>query len=97
MANIITKLTARIADFYKTNKKPCKAYATEAAADKAGEKMADIARVYFCGEDGDDVDYVVFYFAPMGKWVACINLSEVMNRKDCKGGYIGICTGFFTY
>lgn len=38
MSTIIEKLTARIEEYYATNKNPCKNYATEEAAKKATKK-----------------------------------------------------------
>jgi hypothetical protein len=100
MANIITELTARIEDYRATNKQPCKNYATEAAAEKATAKMAQAAATYFDKErrvDARPADYVVFYVPAWGRWVGCINMSGLINRANSTGGYLGFCTGFFTY
>lgn len=97
MANIIKDLTARIEEYRLTNKQPCKNYATEAAAEKAVSKMAAQAAVYLTGrQDEAPANYVVFYIEAWGRWVGCIDLSEVLRRKNA-GGYIGCCTGFYTY
>lgn len=98
--NIIKHLTARIEEYYATNKNPCKHYATEAAAEKATAKMAQQAATYFDKDrraDARSADYVVFYFEPMGRWVGCINMTELLNRPNSTGGYLGVCTGFFTW
>ncbi|AEX56079.1 hypothetical protein KL1_00038 [Burkholderia phage vB_BceS_KL1] len=100
MANIIKELTARIEDYRATNKQPCKNYATEAAAEKATAAMAQKAATYFDKQgraDARPADYVVFYVEAWGRWVGCINLSELLRRDTSTGGYLGICTGFFTY
>ncbi|ALH23768.1 hypothetical protein FDH70_gp62 [Pseudomonas phage PaMx25] len=100
MANIITELTARIEDYRSTNKNPCKNYATQAAAEKATAKMAQAAATYFDKqnrEDAPSADYVVFYVEAWGRWVGCINLSELLRRSNSTGGYLGFCKDFFTY
>jgi predicted ATPase len=98
--NIIASLTARIEEYRAENKQPCKNYASEAAAEKAAAKMAQIAATHFDRQgraDAPPAQYVVFYIAAWGRWVACINMSELMNRSSSTGGYIGICKGFFTF
>jgi hypothetical protein len=100
MANIIANLTARIEEYRAENKNPCKNYATEAAAEKATLDMAQRAANHFDRDQRKDVppaDYLVFYVEAWGRWVGCINMSEVMRRPTSTGGYIGICTGFFTW
>lgn len=97
MANIIKSLTARIEDYRKTNKNPCKNYATEAAAEKATAATALKAAQYLQSrEDAEPADYVVFYVESWGRWVGCINLSEVLRRPNA-GGYLGVCADFFTW
>lgn len=100
MANIITKLTASIEEYRAENKNPCKNYATEAAAEKATAAMAQKAATYFDKQgraDAPEADYVVFYVEAWGRWVGCINLSDLMRRSNSTGGYIGICPGFYTF
>lgn len=100
MTHLIAELTARIEDFRSTNKNPCKSYTTEAAADKAGNEMALKAAGYFSTGPVEEVKsarYVVFYVAAWGRWVACIDLTELLQRKTSTGGYLGYCKGFFTY
>ena len=100
MSTIIEKLTARIEEYYATNKNPCKNYATEEAAKKATKKMAQEAATYFDLEnrkDAPEADYVVFYVEKMGRWVGCINLSELLHRANSTGGYLGFCRNFFTW
>jgi len=95
--NLITDLTARIEAYRATNKNPCKNYATEAAAEKATAKMAKDAAVYFTSNpEARPAQYVVFYNEAWGRWVGCINLGELLMRKG-SGGYLGYCTGFYTY
>lgn len=100
MANVIRDLTARIEEYRSTNKRPCKNYATEAAAEKATADMAQRAATYFDKQnraDAPSAHYVVFYVEAWGRWVGCINLSELIQRSNSTGGYLGFCTGFFTY
>ena len=98
MANVITTLTARIEDYRSENKNPCKNYATQAAAEKATALMAKRAAAHFSiKDDAPSADYVVFYIEAWGRWVGCINLNELIRRPGAAGGYMGFCTGFFTY
>lgn len=101
MANIIKQLTARVEDYYTTNKKPCKLYKTEEAAEFATSNMAQAAANYFLrheiGTDAASADYVVFYVESIGKWVGAINLSELLRRPESTGGYLGFCKGFYTW
>ncbi len=41
--------------------------------------------------------YVVFYVEAWGRWVGCIDQSEVMQRASSTGGYLGVAKGFFVY
>lgn len=100
MSNIIETLTARIEDYRKENKNPCKNYATKEAAEKATAKMALEAAAYFNHPDNlqfESAKYVVFYVEAWGRWVGCINLSELIRRSTSTGGYLGFCTGFYTW
>ena len=98
--NVIANLTARIEDYRKTNKNPCKSYATQAAAEKATAKMAQDAANYFDAQrrtDAPSARYVVFYNEAWGRWVGAIDLTELLQRNTSVGGYLGFCTGFYTY
>ena len=96
--NIIDTLTARIEDYRTTNKQPCKNYATKIAAEKATAKMAQDAANYFsCTSDAAPAQYIVFFNEAWGRWVGAIDLSELIRRKGHLGGYLGFCTGFYTY
>lgn len=98
--NIIDNLTARIEDYRSTNKKPCKSYATRAAAEKATAAMAQTAASYFDKAGRTDAPcarYVVFYVEPWGRWVGAVDLTDLLRRENSTGGYLGVCTGFFTY
>jgi hypothetical protein len=98
--NIINDLTARIEEYRATNKQPCKNYATEAAAEKATAEMAQRAATYFDQQgraDARPANYVVFYNEAWGRWVGAIDLTNLLNRSNSTGGYLGFCTGFFTY
>lgn len=59
--------------------------------------MAQKAATYFDKQgraDARPADYVVFYVEAWGRWVGCVNLSELLRRDTSTGGYLGICTGF---
>lgn len=97
--NIITKVTARIEERMTETKNPCKHYKTQDAADKAGAKMAQRAANHFrahANKEAKPANYVVFEIENLG-WVAAIDLTGLINRPDMSGGYLGCCTGFFTY
>jgi hypothetical protein len=98
--NIIDNLIARIEDYRATNKQPCKSYATKAAAEKATATMAQRAATYFDQQNRTDArpaNYVVFYNEAWGRWVGAIDLTNLLNRSNTTGGYLGFCTGFYTY
>ena len=97
--NIITTLTVRIEGYRADNKNPCKNYATEANAEKATLAMATEAAKYFTrsGSSVTPARYVVFYVEAWGRWVGCIDMTELLQRPTSTGGYIGFCTGFFCY
>jgi len=100
MANIIAELTARIEEYRATNKNPCKNYATEATAEKATAKAAQEIATYFdkqSREDAPSARYVVFYVEAWGRWVGCIDMSELLRRSNSTGGYLGVQPGFFKY
>lgn len=98
--DIIATLTARIEDYRATNKTPCKSYATQAAAEKATAEMARKAAIHF-DRNGDlnarPARYVVFFNEAWGRWVGAIDLTELLRRENSSGGYLGCCTGFYTY
>lgn len=98
--NVVTTLIARIEDCRKTNKAPCKSYATEAAAEKATAKMAQRAATYFDSNnrvDAPSANYIVFFVPSWGRWVGAIDINDLIRRSNSTGGFLGICTGFFTY
>jgi hypothetical protein len=98
--DIIADITARIEDYRTTNKNPCKNYATREAAEKASAAMAQKAATYFDREgrkDARPARFVVFHVAPWGRWVGAIDLTELLSRPNVTGGYLGVCTGFYTY
>ena len=94
--NIIDTVTARIEDYRLTNKQPCKNYATKEAAEKATAKAAASAGRYF-DRDSTSARYVVFLIPAWGRWVGALDYSELLTRKTCTGGYLGVITGFYTY
>jgi predicted ATPase len=99
--NIITSLTERIEDYRLTNKQPCKNYSTQEAAEKATARMANDVAAYFTRhtphEAVKSANYVVFYVEAWGRWVGCIDMTELLGRKTSTGGYVGFCKSFFTY
>jgi len=102
--NIIKSLTASIEDSRLENKNPCKNYATEEAAEKATAKMAQDAANYFSrhlvngeSEQARSARYVVFYVESWGRWVGCIDLTELLARSTSTGGYLGFCKGFYSF
>jgi hypothetical protein len=99
MANIITTLTERIEDYRKENKQPCKNYGSQAAAEKATLHIATKAATNFTvpNEEIKPASYVVFFNEAWGRWVGAVDMSELIRRPTSTGGYLGVCTGFFTY
>lgn len=99
--NIIKSLTARIEEYRATNKNPCKNYATEAAAEKAVAAVAAMAGRHFYKypnkDDARPARYVVFYVESWGRWVGCVDLTELLARPTSTGGYLGICGDFYTF
>lgn len=62
--------------------------------------MAKEAAVYF--DKHNDIDaksarYLVFYIESWGRWVGAIEISELLRRPNSTGGYLGFCTGFYTF
>lgn len=95
--NIIADLIERIEDYRKTNKNPCKNYATEAAAEKATKAAAEIAKAHLAAKDDHrPVRYVVFYVPAWGRWCGALDFSELLSRKG-SGGYVGCCPGFYSF
>ena len=98
--NIIDSLIARIEEYRTTNKNPCKNYATKLAAERATANVAQKAASHFDiarREDAPPARYVVFFVESWGRWVGAVDMTELMSRKNNSGGYIGICTGFYTF
>jgi hypothetical protein len=100
--NIIESLLARVIearlnDAGQVNKGfPCKVYATKAAAEKAtAEAAANVGRLFDTA--ATSAPYMVLNVEAWGKWVGCINLSEVMRRSTSQGGYLGAEQGFFKF
>lgn len=95
--NIIKNLKAHIEERLTETKFPCKNYGTEAAAEKATAEMARIVANHHGCED--DARYVVFYVESWGRWVGAIDLTELLGRADCQGGYIMLCGSkdFYTF
>jgi hypothetical protein len=94
--NIITSLIARIEDYRKTNKNPCKNYCTYAAAEKAVIVAAAKAGKYFDSTE-KPARYVVFFNPEWKRYNAALDYTELLSRKTAVGGYLGAVTGFFTY
>ena len=94
--NVIAHIEAKIETYRKSNKNPCKNYATESAAEKATAKIAELV-----GKEHEThtARYVVFYIEAWGRWVGAVDLSEVISRPDSNGGYLALAAskGFYTY
>lgn len=97
--NITRDLIARIEEYRASNKNPCKNYGTEDAADKAGAEMAMSVAHHFAKDQTNvrSARYVVLFVPAWGRWVACIDMSELINRSTSTGGYLGYCKGFYTF
>ena len=98
--NITTKLLNRINQRLTETKSPCKLYATESSADKAGLKVAEKVAKHFSQHGQEHIipaDYIVIYIPSIQKWTPCINLTALLSRRDAAGGYLGICGDFYTY
>jgi hypothetical protein len=98
--NVTETLISRIEEYRATNKQPCKNYSSRATAEKATAAMAQRAATYF--DKGNRADarparYVVVYNEAWGRWVGGIDLTDLLRRDNSTGGYLGVCTGFFTY
>lgn len=94
--NIVKNLQARIEDRLTETKTPCKLYATEEAADKAGANIAEIVGNH---HETRPANYVVIKIESIGKWTAAIDLNELCGREGRLGGYLGLACdrGFYTY
>ena len=98
--NVIKRTTARMEAYRATNKKPCKSYATEAAAEKATLKVAQItANQFVMSGTPAPAPYIVFYNEAWERWVGAIDINACLRRPNSCGGYIGITSdlGFFSY
>jgi hypothetical protein len=94
--NITETLIARIEDYRKTNKNPCKNYASYEAAEKAVKKASEKAGKYF-DKNETPARYIVLFVPAWGRWVGAMDYTELLNRKTAQGGYIGAISGFYTY
>ena len=92
--NITADLIQRIEDYRKDNKFPCKNYASEAAAEKAANDMADKASKFY-SIPRDSVRYIVFFNPAWGRWCAAFESAPLLKN----GGYIGFIPqhNFYTY
>lgn len=94
--NVIEKVTARIEEYRKTNKQPCKNYASQAAAEKATAAAAAKAGRLF-DRNGTPARYVVFFNEAWGRWVGAMDYTELLSRSSYMGGYLGAVSGFYVY
>lgn len=95
--NVINELLARVEAYRLSNKNPCKNYGSREKAEQATAEMAQRAARYFTqSEDAAPARYVVFYNEAWGRWIGGIDLTELLRRPN-SAGYVGFCTGFFTY
>lgn len=99
--NVIKDLIERIEKRRKETKNPCKSYATEAAAETVAETYAIQFAMHFAKVNvrARPCRYIVVYNAAWGRWVIGFDLTELMNRTDSTGGYLGIISdhGFYSY
>jgi len=97
MMNVIDRVIDRIEFRRKENKVPCKNYKNKASAERATKNMAEIAgQHFFCDEPAR---YIVVYNEAWGRWIGAIDLTELLQREERKGGYLGICSSnnFYSY
>ena len=85
--DIIEGLVSRIEDYRKTNKTPCRNYASRAEAKKAADKMVKAGMDYY--QTSDTARYIVFYDEAWNRWVFAIDMTEYSKRVDFGGGYMG--------
>lgn len=105
--NIVKDLVARIEKRLTETKKPCKLYATEAAAEKVAEDEAKFLAVYFSrytfsepeAEHVRPARYVVVHIPSVNRWAIGLDQTEVMGRRDSVGGYAMIMAerGIYTF
>lgn len=105
--NIVKDLVARIEKRLTETKKPCKLYATEAAAEKVAANEAEFLAVYFSKYTFSQAEarhvrparYVVVHIPSVNKWAIGLDQTEVMARHDSSGGYAMIMAdrGFYTF
>ena len=100
MANIVKSIYAKLIEHRGSNKSfPCKVYKSEAGAEAVVEKACEniIKHFFIEPEKQREAGYLVFYIKEWDRWVAAINFSEVLSRKDCQGGYLGIESDFYKF
>lgn len=97
--NIEATLIARIEDYRKSNKNPCKNYATKEAAEAAVTKAAINCANAFTKQGVMPVmaRYLVIFVPAWGRWVGCIDMGELLRRDSSTGGYLGIEPGFYKF
>lgn len=99
--NIVKDLIARIEKRLTETKNPCKLYATEAKAEAVAVELAQLCADHFAktGTATRPARYVVVLIPSVNKWTVGFDLTEVMNRADSTGGYLGIMSerGFYTF
>jgi len=86
--NTIENIISNIEDARKTNKNPCKNYASKEGAEKATKKIARKAGMYF-DTTKQEAHYVVMENKAWGRWVGAVCLSQLQHRKSYIGGYVG--------
>lgn len=104
MTNLNQDLINRVTETYQTNKKPCKMYATQAAAEKATAIAAqNVANSFYAPRlnnpeaTAKPANWIVVFVPAAQKWVGGIQLSEVLSRPDSTGGYLGVEMGFYKF
>lgn len=95
--NITESLNQRITARFQETKSPCKSYASEKKAIQVAEDLAKkVADYHGCTSP---VRFVVFKAECLGRFTVAFDLTEMVSRKECQGGYLGHIpnAGFFTY
>ena len=95
--NIIDKVIARIEDYRKENKNPCKSYKTAESAERATAKIAAmVAEHHGCKLPAN---HFVAYNKDWGRYIGAIDINELIRREEATGGYVGLCSekGFYSY
>lgn len=98
--NLVKDLVSRIERRLTETKKPCKLYATEAAAEKVAEEQAEFMGSYFTNvAHPRPARYIIVHIPSVDKYAIGFDMTEIMNRSEAVGGYLGVMSdrGFYTF